>query len=783
MNTAALSIAALPGMLANPALVGGFVAASIPIIIYLLNRQKFKRIEWAAMEYLLRALRKNKRRILLQNIILLIIRTLIIIALVAALAKPVGEHLLAGLTAERKNVVILMDDSFSMGYKVGTKTRLDRALDAAKKIADRLSSGDKFKLIVFSSDIVLNPKSGFYNIADEKDKLKVLAEIDSIRITHKPTNLAKALAALGPVLDELEGDAKGTPSAAAIPKQVYLITDATMNSFMDLSVVGRPGGPESADIAAASVKNPEITAVCKQLKERGAVVNLIDVGDDQWQNLAVTKFVLGGEALGTGMPVNFIADVRNFRPETAAYLTLTFSIDGEDRKSVEIDVDSFSTREEVFSWTFDREGPHWARVTLKSDHLAVDNSRSLAFQIADSLNVLLVGGSTGTGPWEGETDYLAVGLYPVQDDQRGERLSIFNPEKIAAGAFIDEKLDKYDVVCLANIEDISEEKAAQIENFAASGRGVVIFLGDLVDTAAYNKLLYKDGAGILPAKLVKPVGDPERKTSFNFKIAAPNHPLFATASDRLKRQFETARVYQFMGLEPDSYSNSSAVTVLAAFTDPDASPAILEKRCGRGSVILVTTSADHDWQVWIANPSYLPMVHRIFSNLAASSLVRATLNVGERFQTRRSEWAEDIRIFIPDETNSSIKKTLSGSSESREGYLLSYDETDLSGVYKIVMRSAPREDEAAKGPVEKTDYFAVNVDTAESDLRRATQDDFRQFLSDLPLKFATYGDAVKFGADEAGTDTEFWWKFLLLAVLGLLVLETALAQIFGKYEK
>ena len=96
--------AALP-TIANTALLGGLAAIAIPIIIYLLNRQKFKRIEWAAMEFLLAALRKNKRRIQLQNILLLIIRTLVILAVVLALAKPIGKPLMAELTREKKNII------------------------------------------------------------------------------------------------------------------------------------------------------------------------------------------------------------------------------------------------------------------------------------------------------------------------------------------------------------------------------------------------------------------------------------------------------------------------------------------------------------------------------------------------------------------------------------------------------------------------------------------------------------------------------------------------------
>ncbi len=40
----------------------GLGAVSIPIIIYLINRRRYRRLDWAAMKFLLEALKKNKKR-------------------------------------------------------------------------------------------------------------------------------------------------------------------------------------------------------------------------------------------------------------------------------------------------------------------------------------------------------------------------------------------------------------------------------------------------------------------------------------------------------------------------------------------------------------------------------------------------------------------------------------------------------------------------------------------------------------------------------------------------
>src|SRR3954453_20552770 len=66
----------------------GILLVAIPIIIHILNRRRFKTVTWAAMEYLLRAMRKNRRRLKFEQMLLLVTRCLVLALLGAALARP-----------------------------------------------------------------------------------------------------------------------------------------------------------------------------------------------------------------------------------------------------------------------------------------------------------------------------------------------------------------------------------------------------------------------------------------------------------------------------------------------------------------------------------------------------------------------------------------------------------------------------------------------------------------------------------------------------------------------
>src|SRR5437879_7154361 len=69
------------------ALAAAAGAASVPIVIHLLNRRRFRIVTWAAMRFLLTAQRQNTRRMRLEQLILLALRVLLVLLIVGAMAS------------------------------------------------------------------------------------------------------------------------------------------------------------------------------------------------------------------------------------------------------------------------------------------------------------------------------------------------------------------------------------------------------------------------------------------------------------------------------------------------------------------------------------------------------------------------------------------------------------------------------------------------------------------------------------------------------------------------
>src|SRR6185437_10465389 len=84
------------GFLAPWLFAAGAAATSVPIVIHLLNKRKFRIVVWAAMDFLLAAQRRNARRLKFQRWLLLAVRCLALLVLAAAIGQLVLENTAVG---------------------------------------------------------------------------------------------------------------------------------------------------------------------------------------------------------------------------------------------------------------------------------------------------------------------------------------------------------------------------------------------------------------------------------------------------------------------------------------------------------------------------------------------------------------------------------------------------------------------------------------------------------------------------------------------------------------
>lgn len=100
---------------------------AVPILIHLLNRIRYRRVRWAAIDFLLTTERRSVRRARLRQILLMALRTLLLAAALGVLLQPIFGGTLAGLLGGSSQVAVLVDASASMAATDASGEAFDTA--------------------------------------------------------------------------------------------------------------------------------------------------------------------------------------------------------------------------------------------------------------------------------------------------------------------------------------------------------------------------------------------------------------------------------------------------------------------------------------------------------------------------------------------------------------------------------------------------------------------------------------------------------------------------------
>ena len=206
-----MNIPLLFAWFSNPAMLWGLGAASIPLIIHLLNRRRFREEPWAAMRFLLAALRKNQRRVRIEQWLLLAVRTLVIVCAVLAMAKPFLERLGAAalLPGQRTHWVLVLDGSLSMNRAPAETSRFDHAKALAAQLVRATRQGDGVSVVMMADP----PRAVIGSPSYSREA--VLKEIAELAPTHAASDLPASFAKVEEVL-----------AASDVPrKHLVFITD------------------------------------------------------------------------------------------------------------------------------------------------------------------------------------------------------------------------------------------------------------------------------------------------------------------------------------------------------------------------------------------------------------------------------------------------------------------------------------------------------------------------------------------------------------------------------
>ncbi|MFN0198336.1 MAG: hypothetical protein ACKVT0_16435, partial [Planctomycetaceae bacterium] len=456
------------------------------------------------------------------------------------------------------------------------------------------------------------------------------------------------------------------------------------------------------------------------------------------------------------------AKIRNDSDEPSVALTGTLQV---DEQSSTMTFPEIPPRESVtvpIPVSFESAGYHRIELSLPDDQLPADNRRALEIDVRETLDILLVDGEPGSRPFESETDFLSAVFSSGSAPWRVTRM--------ADSEWSRQPMSAPDVLVLANVSSVPEERRVELEEMVENGMGLMIFVGDQIDSGSYNLSLYENGTGLLPAELGQ-VRDQEIDGMVLESVSDSPLQELGRISAEMFSEIRPHRI-QELGI---TTAAGNAVSVLARWNVQEQTPAVVEKTIGDGHVVLFGLTADRAWSDWPVHPSFVLTTRLIVQSIAARNNSQLNLIAGQLIHWNFSplDVVTSASMTPPSlaeqETAQPVAALpLSVDRANPQKPFVEYTETRSAGRYQLSWKSTQGNESSV--------MLAVNPDVRESQLDRPTDAQREQFLGRIGPQIINDNES-SLAAEDRGAEL---WKSAMICVLGFVVAESLLAAWVGR---
>lgn len=735
----------------NPALFyAGAAAVSIPVIIHLLNKRRFRVVTWAAMEFLLAAQRRNARRLKFQRWLLLALRCAALLILAAAIAQFYLQESAIGsiLGGGERAFIVIWDDSYSMAYRPpGKPSHFETSRKLLTDWVAGLPSSDKVA--------VVRASSGSPALIDKPtlDHHAVRQALATQEVSDGATDLPAAFDRTLEAIHEVERTARS--------KTVLLVTDLSRSSMAASDAAGEGGARE-----AIKRKLAQIT--------RQARFRVVDVGEQDQSNHGITDMKTRRPMVVAGMPTELQVTVQNATETPLVEHPLMIRLDGlviANEKMARIGPGE--SRTITVALTIGTPGRHILEATIPTDLLPVDDVRRLVVQVTRELPILLVDGNPGDTHTLGSTTFLQT-AYGLSVD--GKTNSIFAPRVISELELPRTPLgtvgerSAYVAIVLSDTGRMDPATIAMLKQYVEQGGLLMIFPGNRTNANDMNQMLGEAGAKLLPASYGQlarlETGTVGAGEGIHFDPMNYAHPVLepfaAAARGGQNTGLTGAQVSRYLRMAVPQ--DGSVETVLKY---SDGAPGVIAKRVGKGRAVQFASTADTSWNTFPARPSFLPFMWELLFYGLSREGQGLTLDLGASVHLP-ADAAPAGSWNGPSGMKLQIVTTVD---DQRRGWITSGPLT-RAGLYGP---SSP----GAQAVV------AVNPDGREADIRYAKPAEMAATLGISASEIVSQPRSLEMTRSSSGGPANHGNDFglrLILVALGLFALETLMARLFSVYR-
>jgi len=702
--------------LMHPMLLLGALGIALPILAHLLNKHKYKETEWAAMQFLNKAVHVRSRQVRLQDILLLVLRCLAVLLLVFAFTKPVMnqvEGLASRFGQRRAGIVIALDASFSMGHSEGNATRFERAIEKVETIAGDIHPGDPVSLVLLGGKhrVVVR------NMAFDAERFEAI--LQDLKVTPESMDIDSVPWCLKELALGME----------APQKEVYIVTDMQEQDWKN----------RSAWLSGAFEDLDRIASLC--------IVPVQGAAD----NLAITSLDLVSGVLRKGTIARYRATVRNYGAVAVANVRVKGMVNNINVDTKIIPMIAAGSWETVSLFVpFHDFGAFRITAQLDKDAMSVDNLRGAVAIVRERVSVLCVEGApSSAGKSAG---FIAAALRARNNGGGQEDFSVQAVPWVALPA---QDLNSFDVVILADVPDITSDQARRFEQYVRGGKGLIWFAGDNMKAAQWNQRSVLGETPLLPALIEETVNTSDAMgVGGALDPIMPDHsvcrPLLSLPEDLLSE----TRFLKLLQVKP----SATSFTVLSLAGS--GLPVLIEHSIGRGHVFMFTTSADPAWNNMVMTPVFPMVLQQMVTYLTAREFEKPRM-VGDSLSLSYVDQPDSSDAVFDTPSGETITV---GVRQHRNQYVALLDHAGQAGFYQARVSV-----QAPGMPI------AVNVDTSESNVKCLPASETVSSFAGTGIMVAHSQEDLLDAIEQARTGRSFWF-FFMIAGLMLLVIESLFAD-------
>jgi hypothetical protein len=757
----------MPFGVLNVLMLVGLVGVAIPIIIHLLNRRRYNVVDWGAMQFL-QISETTRRRILIEELLLMLLRMGLIAILVVGLASPfIDSPAFARLAGGGdRDVVLIFDGSYSMGFTDKGPSAHDAAKEWATAFVNDLDAGDSVAVLQAKQQVVPILGTPTHDLELARD-----------RIAHLPAPAGGC----------------DWPAAVEAAQKILAANGRARRDIIVLSDNQRFGWADDNSLLRWELL---ANALPDESAAKSAHVWVVNLAPDRpaappnW-SLAPVRASRAVASVGQQITFRTALEIRG-QEEYGPPHELRVEIDGKPA-ATDLKAPATAKLEKgqvalSFRHRFATPGTHLVTVIAEpdpppaarpagyvvKDHLPGDNRQDFAIEVLPALPVLLVDGDDKADARYRGTDFLRDALSPARDLTPAVLAKVvsiadFDAETLSAPVG-KESGTRPRVLILSNVAKLAEAQQEAVAGFLAGGGGVLVTLGERVDAKHYNDDLYRNGQGWLPARLEDVAGDEAQPE----KAAAPLasslfHPAVELFRDVPVGGLGEVRFPRWWKVTTPGRNTGSVPIALLNSTDPF----LVEKPYKSGRVILATVPLDKSWRTNLTDlPAFVPLAHELAYYLGGVRAAEHNLQPGQplRYRPESEEGLDTLTLQLPEGNARPLRFGNASDGGSYPAQLLRqpngpvvvFEGTRETGVYRLTAN-------------EQVIPYVVQSDPRESDLTPASDEDRARVAKLVPMTYEDDRAAMLNTMTVATQRHEVWW-LLLAGVVALLCAEILMTR-------